>query len=231
MTGRSANGESSICKGRDGRWHGYVSIGVKEKGQRDRRHVSGARRSDVVAKVRALEARRNAGVVQTSGRAPTVADWLEHWLTTIAVRRIRPKTYDGYESHVRLHLIPHLGHHRLDRLQPEHLERCYLALEAEGLSTATVSINHRILSRSLKVAVQRARIGRNVATLVDPPSVKRVPIQPLLKDEVRRVLRAAEGRRNAPRWSVALALALRQGEALGAPGGGQTSTSTQAPGR
>ena len=61
---------------------------------------------------------------------------------------------DSYQSQITNHLVRHLGHHRLDRLQPEHIERAYAALEAEGLSASSVLLNHRILSRSLKVAMQ-----------------------------------------------------------------------------
>ncbi len=96
MSKRAASGESSIHQGTDGRWHGYVSMGLKRDGERDRRHVSGQRRADVVRKVRALEASRDAGVVQAGGRAPTVGSWLTHWHENIAVRRLRPKTFEGY---------------------------------------------------------------------------------------------------------------------------------------
>ncbi len=50
-------------------------------------------------------------------------------------------------------LSPKVGHHRLDRLQPEHVEAAWRALADEGLSPATVLVNHRILSRALKVAM------------------------------------------------------------------------------
>jgi integrase len=50
-----ASGESSIYQDEDGRRHGYVSMGKKDNGVRDRRHVSAMKRADVVAKVRALE--------------------------------------------------------------------------------------------------------------------------------------------------------------------------------
>ncbi len=89
MTSRRTPGESSISKGQDGRWHGYVSMGLKENGQRDRRHVAAAKRAEVVAQVRVLEEQRDAGIVLASGKVPTVDQWLEHWLTTIAVRRLR----------------------------------------------------------------------------------------------------------------------------------------------
>jgi integrase len=217
MSNRAASGESSIYRDEAGRWHGYVSMGLKENGRRDRRHVSGARRSDVVAKVRGLEAKRDAGTAEAAGRAPTVGDWLDHWLEHIAPRRVRARTLESYEALVRLHLRPGIGHHRLDRLQPEHLEQLYGSLlDDKGLSPATVLRLHRVLSRALRVAMQRGKIARNVATLVDPPAVKRATTAlPLTVDEARRVLQAAEQGRNSARWTVALAVGLRQSETLG----------------
>lgn len=213
---RRSQGESSIYRDDDGRWHGYVSMGLKTGGQRDRRHVSGATRAAVVGKVRELERQRDAGVTASSGRT-TVGGWLDHWLDTVAAPRLRPSTLTRYRLAVDRHLVPHVGHHRLDRLQPEHLETAYAALLASGLSPASVVYAHRVISRALKVAMQRGRVARNVATLVEPPSVRREEVRPFTAAEARSVLNAAVGRRNAARWSVALALGLRQGEALGLP--------------
>lgn len=215
MTRRAASGESSIHKGTDGRFHGYVSMGLKEGGKRDRRHVSGGKRADVVAKVRSLERKRDAGTAGAAGRGSTVAQWLDHWLDTIAARKVRPSTLTRYRQLVANQLAPGIGHHRLDRLQPEHVEKLYGDLLAKGLSPASVLQAHRVLSRALKVATQRDKVARNVCTLVDAPSINREEIRPLSGQDARRVLEAASGRRNAARWSVALALGLRQGEALG----------------
>jgi integrase len=213
---KRASGESSIYQDEDGRWHGFVSMGKKENGRRDRRHVSGARRVDVVAKVRAIEAKRDAGFIEAAGRAPLVGEWLNHWLDNIAARKVRARTLESYRSTVRLHLTPGIGHHRLDRLQPEHLERLYAALADKGLSPASILRGHRVLSRALKVASQRGKVGRNVAALVDPPTVKRPQTAlPLTADEARRMMAAAGAHRNAARWTVALAVGLRQSEALG----------------
>jgi integrase len=212
---KRASGESSIYRDEDGRWHGFVSMGKKENGRRDRRHVSGAKRADVVAKVRAIEGKRDAGMVKAAGRAPTVGDWLDHWLDNIAARKVRARTLESYRSTVRLHLRPGIGHHRLDRLEPEHLERLYAALADKGLSPASILRAHRVLSRALRVASQRGKAGRNVATLVDPPTVKRpATALPLSAHEARQVMAAAQRHRNAARWTVALAVGLRQSEAL-----------------
>ena len=96
--GRAAAGESTIYQDADGRWHGYVSMGLKENGRRDRRHVTGARRADVLPKVRQLEAKRDAGTAGAAGKAPTVAEWLAHWLDTIAARKVRASTLARYRQ-------------------------------------------------------------------------------------------------------------------------------------
>ena len=81
-TRKRATGESSIYRDEDGRWHGFVSMG-KENGRRDRRHVSAAKRADVVAKVRALEAKRDAGMVEQPGRhPPSATGWTTGWRTS-----------------------------------------------------------------------------------------------------------------------------------------------------
>src|SRR5690348_14803438 len=168
MAGRASNGESTIYKGADGRWHGYVSVGFTLDGRLDRRHVSSKTRRVVVTKVRELERKRDSGMMGETS-TPTVAEWLDHWLTAIAPRRVRQRTLESYESAVRRHLIPAIGRHRLDRLRPEHLDQLYMQLLDAGYSPATVLRDHRILSRALTVAMQRGHIARNVATLVDPP--------------------------------------------------------------
>ena len=213
MTKR-ANGESSIVKGDDGRFHGYVSMGLKEGGKRDRRHVAAVKRADAVRMVRQLEEQRDAGVVLTSGRGVSVEQWMNTWLDTIASRKVRPSTLAGYRTCLK-RINPVLGHHRLDKLQPEHLEAFYTRLEADGLSSTTALLHHRVISRALKVAMQRGRVARNVATLVDAPTARREEVQSLTAAEARKLLEVATELPNGARWSVALALGLRQGEALG----------------
>ncbi len=215
MGTRASNNESSIHQDAAGRWHGYVSMGLREGGRRDRRHVSGPSRREVVTKVRALEAKRDAGTALGAGTPPTVAVWLTEYLDNVAARRVRPSTLDRYQSMARVHIIPAVGHHRLDRLQPEHVERMYTAMANLGLAPATVLQAHRLLSRALKIAMQRGRVGRNVCTLVDAPSLTHHEIQPLTVADARKILTTATTRRNGARWAVALALGLRQGEALG----------------
>jgi integrase len=216
MADRKPNRRSSIYLGSDGWWHGWVTVGTKDDGSPDRRHRKGRTEAEVTRKVQELERQRDTGRLPKAVSHLTVRQWLDTWLTTVAARRVRRSTLDStYAPKVRNRIIPGLGRHRLDRLTPEHLERFYTKLDAEGLAPATVLQIHRILSRALKVAVQRGYTSRNVASLVDAPSAQPREIQPLTLDEAQRIVRLAASQRNGTRWSVALALGLRQGEALG----------------
>lgn len=213
---RKPNGRSSIYfSERDGKWHGYVTMGIKDDGSPDRRHRTGKSEAEVTRKVRALEAKRDAGKTDRPGRAPTVETWMTTYLDDIAARDLQPNTLAAYWSDTRNWIIPNLGKHRLDRLQPEHLDKLYTRMLAAGKKPSHVLKVHRILSRALEIAVRREKVGRNVAKLIDAPGVDENEIEPLTQDEARRILVAAEGRRNGARWTVALALGLRQGEAIG----------------
>jgi integrase len=215
--GRRGSGEGSIYKDADGRWRAVVDLGWID-GRRRRKYLSGRTRGEVVVAIRQVQQALDSGLPVSSGeRVPTLEEWLLFWLDNIAAARIRPSTLQGYRGYVMNRIIPALGKHRLDRLQPEHLELFYRRSREAGLAPASVLQMHRILSRALKVALQRGRVARNVASLVDAPSVTRPEIVPLTPEEARQILIAADGTRLAARWSVALALGLRQGEALGLP--------------
>jgi integrase len=217
MGSRKPNLRSSIYFSEaDGQWHGWVTMGTKDDGSPDRRHRTGKTETEVTSKVRELEGKRDAGNPGKPGKPLTVAEWLFIWLTTIAPRTASQGTIDStYEPKVRRWIVPKLGKHRLDRLQLEHLDAFYIWLAEQGLAPNTVLQIHRILSRALKVAWKRGKVGQNVAALVDPPTGDEIDIEPLSRAEARRILAAAADRRNGARWSVALAVGVRQCEAIG----------------
>jgi integrase len=213
--GRKPNGASSIYKGNDGHWHGRVTVGIKDDGTPDRRHVRGKSEAVVTRKVRDLERERDSGAVRKVGQRWTVATWLTHWVENIAAGAVRDNTLAGYRVAVNRHLIPGLGAHRLERLQPEHLERFYAKMQRDGSAAGTAHQAHRTIRTALNEAVRRGHLARNPASLAKAPRLKDEEIEPYTVEEVRRLLEAAMQRRNSARWAIALALGLRQGEALG----------------
>ena len=124
-------------------------------------------------------------------------------------------THLGYKVDVDKHLIPGVGAHRLERLEPEHLERLYARMQSEGLAAGTAHHVHRTIRAALNEAVRRRRLGRYPAQLANAPVLDDEDVEPYDVPEIQRLLEAAARRRNGARWALALALGLRQGEALG----------------
>jgi len=212
---RRPNGASSIYLGKDGRWHGRVTVGIKDDGTPDRRHVSRASKADIHKAVRELEKQRDSGSIHKPGKSWTIAAWLTHWVENIAEPVVSVNTIAGYQVAVRVHLIPGLGAHRLDKLEPEHVERFYAKMRAKGSKPATVHQAHRTLRTALNEAVRRRHLVNNPVRLAKVPKVIEEEIEPYGMEEIARLLEAAADRRHPVRWYLALALGLRQGEALG----------------
>lgn len=189
----------------DGSWRGSIRLG---NGKRVYRR--GKTKKVVLAKLKTAREQAEAGVLSTS--APTVAEWLDHWLAHIAPKRVRPRTLESYSDLVRVHITPALGRHRIDKLRPEHIETAWASIDR---SPATILRCHRVLARALVVASQRNMIGIPPTARMDAPTAQSVEQTPLTGAEARAVLAAAAGERLSARWTVALALGLRQGEALG----------------
>jgi integrase len=209
---RRGNSEGSIYQRGDGRWCAVVHIGY-EGGHRRRRAFYGKTRQEAIYKLQA--ARRSlADSLPLPSQRRTVGDFLETWLDNAAMK-VRPRTLQRYREIVRLQLIPSLGRIPLVKLTPEHVDQMMKAALATGASPCTVSHQRAVLRTALNVAMRRGLLGRNVASLTDPPRVPQREVRPLSRADARVLLEAARGDRLEALFTVALAVGLRQGEALG----------------
>jgi integrase len=145
----------------------------------------------------------------------TVAQFLRHWHGTVVRVKNSPKTVRSYEQLIRIHLVPGLGRHQLSKLTAQHVQSFLNERHASGLSARTVQYLRGVLRAALAYAVRWDLVPRNVAALATPPTVRQKEMTTLTPDEARRFLEAARGHRLEALFSVALAVGLRLGEALG----------------
>lgn len=142
---------------------------------------------------------------------------------------LRARTLRSYRDTVRLHIAPTLGPVRLTKLTPQHVQKWLNGLRGAaaasrpkvgrpapaGLSSRTVAYARTVLRIALGQAMRWGLVQRNAAALVSPPRVERKEVEPFTVDEARSFIKAVEGHRLEALYTVALALGLRQGEALG----------------
>lgn len=211
------DGAGYIGQTEDGSYRGHVEIAGKRYYRRART------KKELLDKFKKLHDTHQSGL-PLSG-APTVSEWLDHWLVHIAPNRVRPRTLESYADLVRVHITPALGKHRLDRLRPDHIEAAWASLTTARkvagkeirvpLAPSTVLRCHRVLARALVVATHRGLIAVPATSRMDAPTAPSKEQTPLTATEARAVLAAAAEERLAARWTVCLSLGIRQGEALG----------------
>ena len=166
-----------------------------------------------VKRMRELEHSLDHGVPIPSGDI-TVEAHLKGWLEGYVKTNCSQRTYDGYESIIKCHLIPALGHLQLRKLQPEMIE-AYYGKACEKLSARTVQHHHRLLSEALKHAERRGHLGRNPCQLATAPSSRKRIMRSLTPNEVAVMLEYAQDSCYYPVIYAAVSTGLRQAELLG----------------
>jgi integrase len=206
---RRGHGEGSIYQRSDGRWAASISL---EGGKR--KTFYGKTRKAVQEQLKTALHQQQQGILAT-GPQQKVEQFLQHWLENVHKQSIRSRTYERYEEIVRLHLVPGIGHHQLQKLSPQHLQLFYTNKLEEGLSTTTVISFHNVLHKALETAVRWNLISRNVCDLVSPPRRKRFEIQPLSVEQVQQLVAVTRDHRLEALFLLALATGMRRGELLG----------------
>lgn len=152
-----------------------------------------------------------------------LAEWLDGYVRSGKVKR---STAASVESHVRVHLVPRIGHVGLNKLTPRHVQSLYADLLADGearhksgrgLSAATVRKVHQTLSKALGDGVRFGRVSRNVAALVDLPRVEKPEMEAWSETELAHFLSDVASRDEylVPIWYLLATTPLRRGELCG----------------
>lgn len=206
---KRGNNEGSISKRDDGRWMARISLpGGKRK------YYYGDTRAEVAKKLTEATRDRDKGL-PVVGERLTVGQHLDTWLESSVKPSVRPRTYAGYEAHVRLHLKPALGKVSLSKLTPQQVQSFLNQTIEGGLTPATALRIRATLRKSLNQAMRWGLVSRNVATLIDAPKARRPKIEPMPPEQARQFLAAIQGDQHEALYNLVLATGLRQGEALG----------------
>jgi integrase len=114
-----------------------------------------------------------------------------------------------------VHIVPALGHIKLKKLTPLHVQQFYGAKLESGLSKRTVEYIHTVLHAALKQAVRWELVPRNVTEAVDPPRPNNKERPTFTLEQARLLLEAARGDRFEALYVLAIHTGMRRGELLG----------------
>lgn len=142
------------------------------------------------------ETRRRLTRGQKLTATMTVGDLLEEWAAVKRKTR-RRTTLNGYESHLRVHLVPHLGTRRLDRLGVGHVQAMFDAIDdqneviaAENAARREQELRCKWAKPGRPPAVERARLQAEREKLAGMKPYRRIT-GAATKQAIRRTLRTA----------------------------------------
>lgn len=141
------------------------------------------------------------------------SEFADKWLREYAAAHVKPRTYEYYESAVRVHLGPAFGEYRLKDICPEKIDAFKSSKLRDGRAPSTVNKLLVILGAMMKRAVVWRYIGENPVQFVDRVKQKHREMEYLAPGEIRRLLDAAAPEYR-PLFAAAVLTGAREGELL-----------------
>lgn len=143
----------------------------------------------------------------------TLEEYFDQWLNR-KKRNVQPGTYEHYESYMRTHIIPGLGHLKISQLEPHHVESFMDEVHEKDLSQRSKKHIFRILSSSL-INGKRSGIKEGIMEGIESPKVDRQQIEFWTQEEVNKFMGSLKSKNHAIPIILALATGMRRGEILG----------------
>ncbi len=168
----------------------YTGPGPDGKPQRHFETVRG-RKGDAQRRLTEILSSLDNGTYMRPSKT-TLGEYLEKWLNAYAMPNLSPRGYERYRDIIRAHFKPAIGNLLLNRLQPEHLQSCYVNWLKHGLSAGTIRYHHAVIHKALQDAVEWRLLVRNVADAVKPPPKQRPDMQTWSEYELTCFLDAAK---------------------------------------
>ena len=193
-----------------------IRVGIGNRRQKSLT-VTATSQRDLERKWRAFLTDLDGGLSAEFGRV-YMRELATTWLRQIERTR-EYNTFRKYEGIVRLHVVPVLGHLRVDRIGHADIQRCVDAVVDQGKRSTAESLRN-VLFAMCKLAVRRRLMTANPVVDIALPTAERRQYLTLSADEARRLLDvcrtgSARLRRVYPIVHLLLHSGLRRGEALG----------------
>ena len=207
-------------------------------GKQIQRSFTGKTQKEVIAKLQEANLQISAGDYFEPSKM-TLAQWLDVWVADYMGDK-KYLTVKHYRAQVKEHIKPALGAVKLSQLSPHMIQAFYNDLLKRGrtvpkrdasgkiikkdgktvteqapMSAKSVRNIHGILTKALSVAVNVGYLKANPADRVTLPKVQRREIHPLTDEQIKELLRVADGDEYGLVLKVILFTGLREAEATG----------------
>ena len=181
---KRANGEGHIRQLPDGYWEARITNGYNARGKQKFKTFTSKRQSVVIEKLNEFKANREKFNRENAIKY-SVKEWLNIWYEDYVVNNVKTSTRISYEGIINNKLVLHIGKIKLVELKKCDIEKMYNELirggrndnKKGGLSVKTIRNIHLVLHKALQEAVMREYINKNMADLVNVPTMRGLNIK------------------------------------------------------
>ncbi len=157
----------------------------------------------------------------SKGNKITISAFSEKWMKEYAKNKVKKSSYADYETTIRVHILPLLGHHYLTKLRPLQIQEWvnYL-INDRKLAPKTVHNYFSVLDTIMQTALKWGYISKNPCELIDLPSKEKKEAAYYNREEVILLLQTLEKLSDDDfKYRVGITLTLftglRKGELMG----------------
>lgn len=206
---RNAKGSGNVRQRKDGRWEARCTINGKS------RSFYADKQADALKAMRAAQKAKDDGAFIEPSKS-TVSQWMNFWMEEYKKPSIRPTTYAVRYGNIKNHLIPELGHIKLQSLTPSQIQSLLNRLRTQkGLAASTIGTIFRTLHCCLDDAVKLKYIRENPANMCKLPKKEKKELVPFSETDIENFLKEIKGHLFEELYCVTLFTGMRLGEICG----------------
>ena len=186
---RRSNGEGTFFQSH-GKWRGQFSITKDNK--LIRRAFSGNSKLEVykLGKQWIEATQQNTSIF--SSKNTKLKDICNYWLQDVKKVSVKPKTFQKYDSTLRLYILPFLGEIKIVSITPQQVQTVLnnwsngtlKGKKGHIISSSTIRCTRRYLSELFEYAVNIGLLLKNPIKLTKPPRLITTEIHTLSLDEI-----------------------------------------------
>lgn len=189
-----------------------VDVGRDHTGKRKQKWFSGyKRKKDAEKDLPKILTKLEKGYKEPEDM--TVKEYFENWLDR-KKQTVAYGTYAHYKSYVNNHIIPGIGHWKINKIKNHHVESFVDEINAKKISQRTKKHIFRILSSALNKG-QRFGMDENIMEDIAAPRVERQETEFWSEKEVQAFVSSLNSKNHSTPIMLALATGMRKGEILG----------------
>lgn len=201
-------GDGNLKQRKDGRWEYRVVVGMDADMKPIRKSFYSRDKSGAAAKKQYRDwlANQSTPIEQVK----TVKQWAEYWLDTYKKDQVAYKSYRNYCLYVNQHIIPALGHLKLEDVRAAHIVKLYQ--DKVGLSASAKRHISIALNGIFDTAIDNHLCSHNPCQKAKMPKTPKKKPQAWSMDRVAQILDFAPQHEYGPMVEALLYTGLREGE-------------------